>query len=968
MDLAKLFSTDASVPTKTGGGGSVLNTSVPISQSGTQSAPGVFASQLHSLSSAPQGQQNMSKSPFTQQVSPSSNTPASTVASVNNSSSESASMVAKGTITQPTEIATADVTKTSASDAMGEGEVVLNRLKEADKQLQKGNSLPPETKVAMVGDKASQANLTAPVVGVKTGNEQSSQTLTGQVADDTWLSPGGKTTTVTPAEMTTVDESKPVKGEHGKGAANVAAGSNLVSSSRLSPSEQGVSALNAELSSSELQPSTSSPIKGSALQAGVAQAMTMQSGLGKTQGKTSGDNGTVGSTDETGTPFKPARHASNLEAETLNKAVVSAAVLDSDGMDRALQTKPVKSDAETIKPLAEKGAQSNKLDSTLNSQWHQTDVEKGLAATTDFPEHSELPLARLAGSQTALSPTALSQTVASNAVASETVIAERELGHTVSRNPLQAAGATPLVAEQSTQPFVDSGLAAPQAISLSKQFPGGEQQAMNHVDPAQRMQSGELAWPALEKQTLAHVPFQGEKEVASVAEMPKQVIDQGDVLNVVPIPTELDVEVDSLGAQSHQGLADVAGVTASVNTHNDIPWQVNELDASTSVQSAQAFTAMTGGSEELIGEQQPEFATSDVATDVLDPAVVAVASGVSAPVAARQTVSTGQMSSERTKGTPASSMMSAGVVADDTALDESAGRQSASPHMTAQSVTSGNTLSPKEVSNEATTRDLTQGMLRQPNGEVQAKTSENVMETQSKPSLDLLTAARAAPTVAAASASTQPLSAAAERTIKTATAARAVGHVADEHGATDAAQSAPRQFQAGLQQALGAQGLRAEAAQPPMNMQPGEGQQAITEKVQMMLSNNLKQVDIRLDPPELGRMQIKLNLNQDQASVQFTVSSSQAKEVVEQTMPRLREMLNQQGLQLAQGNVQQDASGRQSQQQGNGMMNMANGNGNQGNQGGSGQNGTPDWTQTAASDEQIELFVDERQEGVDYYA
>lgn len=87
----------------------------------------------------------------------------------------------------------------------------------------------------------------------------------------------------------------------------------------------------------------------------------------------------------------------------------------------------------------------------------------------------------------------------------------------------------------------------------------------------------------------------------------------------------------------------------------------------------------------------------------------------------------------------------------------------------------------------------------------------------------------------------------------------------------------------------------------------------LSEQVQMMLSKNLKQVDIRLDPPELGRMQIRMSLHNDGAAVQFTVANQQARDIVEQAMPRLREMLAQQGVQLSDSSVHQQSSGQQQQ-------------------------------------------------------
>ncbi|SMY33167.1 Flagellar hook-length control protein [Photobacterium malacitanum] len=94
--------------------------------------------------------------------------------------------------------------------------------------------------------------------------------------------------------------------------------------------------------------------------------------------------------------------------------------------------------------------------------------------------------------------------------------------------------------------------------------------------------------------------------------------------------------------------------------------------------------------------------------------------------------------------------------------------------------------------------------------------------------------------------------------------------------------------------------------QSPLLLTREHAGEQVHERINMMMAKNLKQVDIRLDPPELGKIQIKLNITQDQASVQFTVNNSQTRDMVEQAMPRLREMLQQQGLQLAQSSVQQE--------------------------------------------------------------
>lgn len=131
----------------------------------------------------------------------------------------------------------------------------------------------------------------------------------------------------------------------------------------------------------------------------------------------------------------------------------------------------------------------------------------------------------------------------------------------------------------------------------------------------------------------------------------------------------------------------------------------------------------------------------------------------------------------------------------------------------------------------------------------------------------------------------------------------------------------PQQGLAGqLQAAVSQQGVTtpqqaridaAQQAQLPLQLTKELANDQVAEKVQMMMSKNLKNLDIRLDPPELGRMQIRMTMNSDLANVHFTVSNPQARDIIEQTLPRLREMLAQQGIQLADSSVQQQNSGQQ---------------------------------------------------------
>ncbi|MCA0934595.1 flagellar hook-length control protein FliK [Vibrio alginolyticus] len=137
-----------------------------------------------------------------------------------------------------------------------------------------------------------------------------------------------------------------------------------------------------------------------------------------------------------------------------------------------------------------------------------------------------------------------------------------------------------------------------------------------------------------------------------------------------------------------------------------------------------------------------------------------------------------------------------------------------------------------------------------------------------------------------------------------------------QHGLAGQLQAAASQ-----QGVAATQQARADAAQQaqlPLQLTKELANDQVAEKVQMMMSKNLKNLDIRLDPPELGRMQIRMTMNSDLASVHFTVTNPQARDIIEQTLPRLREMLAQQGMQLADSSVQQQSRG--DQQGGNSAM------------------------------------------------
>ncbi|MHA6963360.1 flagellar hook-length control protein FliK [Zobellella denitrificans] len=84
---------------------------------------------------------------------------------------------------------------------------------------------------------------------------------------------------------------------------------------------------------------------------------------------------------------------------------------------------------------------------------------------------------------------------------------------------------------------------------------------------------------------------------------------------------------------------------------------------------------------------------------------------------------------------------------------------------------------------------------------------------------------------------------------------------------------------------------------------PKQNARQLAQQVQVMVSQDLQEADIRLSPSELGGLRIQLKMEQGEVNIQFLASQPQARELLDQALPRLREMLVQQGLTLGQGQV-----------------------------------------------------------------
>lgn len=82
----------------------------------------------------------------------------------------------------------------------------------------------------------------------------------------------------------------------------------------------------------------------------------------------------------------------------------------------------------------------------------------------------------------------------------------------------------------------------------------------------------------------------------------------------------------------------------------------------------------------------------------------------------------------------------------------------------------------------------------------------------------------------------------------------------------------------------------------PVQIQQSGWSEAVVDRVMWLSSQNLKSAEIQLDPAELGRMEVRIDMNKDQAQVTFMSPHANVRDALEGQMQRLRESFAQQGM------------------------------------------------------------------------
>jgi len=95
--------------------------------------------------------------------------------------------------------------------------------------------------------------------------------------------------------------------------------------------------------------------------------------------------------------------------------------------------------------------------------------------------------------------------------------------------------------------------------------------------------------------------------------------------------------------------------------------------------------------------------------------------------------------------------------------------------------------------------------------------------------------------------------------------------------------------------------------------QPGWGR-AVGEQVVWFVAQNIRSASLRLNPQHLGPLELHVHMDGDKASIAFSSQHAQVRDALESSLPRLRDMFAEQGLNLVDVNVsQRDVAGHREQ-------------------------------------------------------
>lgn len=109
----------------------------------------------------------------------------------------------------------------------------------------------------------------------------------------------------------------------------------------------------------------------------------------------------------------------------------------------------------------------------------------------------------------------------------------------------------------------------------------------------------------------------------------------------------------------------------------------------------------------------------------------------------------------------------------------------------------------------------------------------------------------------------------------------------------------------------------ATATTPVLDIQPAlqttAWNRVMSGRVVWMAREGVQQAELRLNPANLGPVEVRLSMNNDQTSVTFIANHAATRDALEQALPRLRESFSENGMELADAEVTQHSAEEQHQ-------------------------------------------------------
>ena len=99
----------------------------------------------------------------------------------------------------------------------------------------------------------------------------------------------------------------------------------------------------------------------------------------------------------------------------------------------------------------------------------------------------------------------------------------------------------------------------------------------------------------------------------------------------------------------------------------------------------------------------------------------------------------------------------------------------------------------------------------------------------------------------------------------------------------------------------------------PEPMRTPQWNENLGSRINWMANNQVQTAELRLNPPQLGPLEVRVAVQQDETRIMFTANNAVVREAVEAALPRLRELMGANGLNLVQVDVSAQGQGDRGQ-------------------------------------------------------